>query len=159
MIFRYQDDLLVVNNKGLCDTIYHDIYPREMILKKTNVSPAVVNFLETTISVYQGKFLYKLFDKRNEFNFNVINYPYACGNVPSAPTHGIFISQLIRFCHMNSSYKNYLDNCKKLNEKLVNQKFEKSRLQRKFDEFCTRHILSWSKFGIDIPIYKSEICP
>ena len=129
-----------------------------MILNKTNVSPAVVNFLDSTISVYQGKLLYKLFDKREDFNFTVLNYPHACGNIPSAPTHGIFISQLIRFCNMNSSYKNYIQVCKKLYEKLVQQKFTKTRLQRKFDDFCSRHVLCWSKFGVDIAKYKSNIC-
>ena len=52
MIFRYQDDLLVINDHGLFDSIYKDIYPTEMILKKTNVSPCVVNFLDCTISIY-----------------------------------------------------------------------------------------------------------
>ena len=130
-----------------------------MILKKTNISSAVVNFLDSTISVYQGNFIFRLFDKRNEFNFNVINYPYACGDVPKAPTHGIFVSQLIRFCNMNSSLKNYFDNCKKLYAKLVNQSFEKCRLQCKFEDFCERHILCWSKFGVNIQTFKTEICP
>ena len=54
MIFRYQDDVLVVNDNGLFDAIYKDIYPQEMVLKKTNVTPAVVNFLDTTSSVFRG---------------------------------------------------------------------------------------------------------
>ena len=157
-IYRYQDDLLVVNDNSLFDSIFQDIYPREMVLKKTNVSSAVVNFLDSTISVYQGKFLYKLYDKRDDFDFTVLNYPHACGNIPSAPTHGIFISQIIRFSNMNSSYKNYIQVCKKLYEKLILQRFSKSCLQRKFDDFCARHILCWSKFGVDIQNYKTVIC-
>ena len=157
-IFRYQDDLLVVNDNGLFDTVYKDIYPQEMILKKTKLSPAVVNFLDAIISIYQGKFIFKLFDKRTEFNFNVINYPYTCGNVPNAPTHGIFVSQLIRFCNMNSIFKNYVTDCKNIYTKLVNQRFDKS-LRQKFDDFCELHILCWSKFGRNIQQHKSEICP
>ena len=159
MIFRYQDDLLVINDHGLFDSIYKDIYPQEMILKNTNVSPCVVNFLDCTISIYQGRFVFKLFDKRNEFKFNVLNYPHACGNIPTAPTHGIFVSQLIRFCDMNSSFKNYVVDCKKLYTKLITQKFDKCRLRRKFDSFYERHILCWSKFGMNIQINKSDICP
>ena len=132
-------------------------YPKEMVLKRTNVSPAVVNFLDSTISVYQGKFFYKLFDKRNDFNFDVISYPYACGNIPKGPTHGIFVSQLIRFCNMNSSIQNYILNCKKLFSKLVQQRFEEKRLKVKFDEFCRRHFSYWSKFGINIEQHKVDI--
>ena len=149
MIFRYQDDLLVVNDKGFFHFSYEDIYHKEMVLKKTNISPSVVNFLDNTISVYQGKFLFKLFDKRNEFKFNVINYPHTSGNVPKAPTDGIFNSQLIRFCNINSSCKNYFI-ARLYYAKLVNQSFDKSRLRRKFDEFCEHYIFCWSKFGMNI---------
>ena len=156
-IFRYQDDLFVINDGGLFDSLYKNIYPKEMILKKTNVSPAVVNFLDSTVSIHQGKFVYKLYDKRNEFNFNVINYPYVCGNIPKTPSHGIFISQLIRFCNMNSSFKHYVSNCHDLFTKLVNQNFDVLRLKRNFDVFCGRHFSYWSKFGINIEQYKNDI--
>ena len=123
-IFRYQDDLLVVNNGGLFDSLYKNIYPREMILKRTNISPAVV---------------------------------IACGNIPKTPSHGIFISQLIRFCNMNSSFKHYVSNCHDLFTKLVNQNFDILRLKRNFDIFCGRHFSYWSKFGINVVQYRNDI--
>ena len=95
-IFRFQDDLLVLNDNGLFDTIFKDIYPVEMILKKTNLSPQKVNFLDITISIYQDKFRYKCYDKRNDFNFNVISFPLMSCNLPQTPMHGMFISQLVR---------------------------------------------------------------
>ena len=156
-IFRYQDDLFVVNDGGLFDSLYKNIYPREMILKRTNISPAVVNFLDSTVSIHQGKFVYKLYDKRNEFNFNVINYPFACGYIPKTPSHGIFISQLIRFCNMNSSFKHYVSNCHDFYTKLVNQNFDIRRLKRNFDIFCGRHFSYWSKFGINVAQYRNDI--
>ena len=35
-----------------------------------------LNFLDLTISIYRGKFNVKLYDKRNDYTFDVINYPY-----------------------------------------------------------------------------------
>ena len=128
-----------------------------MILKRTNISPAVVNFLDSTVSIHQRKFVYKLYDKRNKFNFNVINYPFACGNIPKTPSHGIFISQLIRFCNMNSSFKHYVSNCPDLFTKLVNQNLDILQLKRNFDIFCGRHFSYWSNFGINVAQYRNNI--
>ena len=36
--FRYQDDLLALNDDGLLESICSDIYPSEMIVNKTNIS-------------------------------------------------------------------------------------------------------------------------
>ena len=156
-IFRYQDDLFVVNDGGPFDSLYKTIYPREMILKRTNISPVVVNLLDSTVSIHQGKFMYKLYEKRNEFNFNVINYPFACGNIPKIPSHGIFISQLMRFCNMNSSFKHYVSNCHAMITKLVNQNFDILWLKRNFDIFWGRHFSYWSKFGINVAQYRNDI--
>ena len=93
---------------------------------------------------------------RNDFNFTVINCPYACGNIPKGPSHGIFISQLIRFCNMNSTFRHYLLNCNDLFKKLINQNFEVARLKRNFDVFCGRHFFYWSNFVKNDEQYKED---
>ena len=47
------------------------------------------------IYICQGKFITEVFDKRDNFNFNIVNYPYMCSNIPTKPTYGVYISQLI----------------------------------------------------------------
>ena len=49
-----------------------------------------------SISICQGKFITEVFDKWDNFNFNIVNYPYMCSNIPAKPTYGVYISQLIR---------------------------------------------------------------
>ena len=75
-IFRYQDDLISFNDLGLLESVLQDIYPQEMIVNKTNISPCKCNYLDMTISIYRGKFVVKLFDKRKDYKFDVISYPF-----------------------------------------------------------------------------------
>ena len=50
-IFRYQDDLLVVNDDKLFGNVMNDIYLKEMVINNTNISPCKFNYLDLTISI------------------------------------------------------------------------------------------------------------
>ena len=44
----------------------------------------------------------KINDKRDDFNFEIVNYPFLDGDVPRPPSYGVYISQLIRFARICS---------------------------------------------------------
>ena len=148
MIYRYQDDAIVFNDNGLFSDIYGDIYPEELVLLNTNISKNSVNYLDLKITLSNGKFKYSLFDKRKDFNFDVISNPFLSGNIPKIPSYGVYISQLIRFCNVSSeSISNEVMN---LNKKLSKQGFVVDTLKQKFQLFASKYIHLWSKFGVDI---------
>ena len=147
-IYRYQDDAIVFNDNGMFNTIYKDIYPEELVLLNTNVSANSCNYLDLSIVLQNGKFKYSLYDKRNDFNFDVINYPFLSGNIPKIPSYGVYVSQLIRFC--NVSCESITNVVVELNKKLIKQGFLVDSLKRKFRQFASKYIHLWSKFGIDI---------
>ena len=37
-----------------------------------------------------------IYDKRDYFNFEIVNFPFLDGDVPRSPIYGVYISQLIR---------------------------------------------------------------
>jgi hypothetical protein len=43
----------------------------------------------------EGRLRTKLYDKRDDFNFPIVNFPFICSNIPAAPAYGVYISQLI----------------------------------------------------------------
>ena len=45
----------------------------------------------------------KIYDKRDYFNFEIVNLPIIGGDVPHSPSHGVYISQLIRFARVCSN--------------------------------------------------------
>jgi len=51
----------------------------------------------------------KLYDKRDDFNFPIVNLPFICSNIPAVPAYGVYISQLIRYSRACGSYQDFLD--------------------------------------------------
>jgi hypothetical protein len=39
----------------------------------------------------------KLYEKRDDFNFPIVNFSFICSNILAAPAYGVYISQLIRY--------------------------------------------------------------
>ena len=149
-IFRFQDDLFAVNDDGLFESILTDVYPVEMKVSKTNISTFKCSYLDLLISVYKGKFRMKLYDKRDDYKFKVFSYPYLDGNIPETRSYGIFISQLVRFCSVNSTFIGFHDDVSNLVKKLCKQGFLIAALRKKFIKFYKSRINLWGKYGVDI---------
>jgi hypothetical protein len=41
-----------------------------------------------------GRLRTKLYDKRDDFNFTIVNFPFICSNIPAVPSYGEYLSQL-----------------------------------------------------------------
>ena len=147
--FRYQDDCIVFNDEGTFEYIWHEIYPAEMVLEKTNDTDSCT-FLDLEISLINGQIVYRSYDKRNSYEFEVIKYPDLSSNVPKTPSYAVFSSQMIRFCEVNSSFEQFKLDTIHLYNKLVAQNFDKQILKAKFRKFYGNNIVRWSKFGQDI---------
>ena len=106
--------------------------------------------MDLRISIFRGNFLYKSYDKRDNFNFNISNYPNLHGNVPCKGSYGVYISQLVRFCDINMNVKNYLKDVKTMTAKFLNQGFVGVTLKQTFTKFCGKYYHRWAKFGVDI---------
>ncbi len=149
-IFRYQDDLISLNDDGLLRRVLADIYPIEMIINCTNVSPRKCNYLDMSISIYRGKFRVTLYDKRKDYSFHVISYPFLDGNIPNNLSYSVFISQLVRFAKINTTVEGFYSNIADLLRKLVSQGFNLAALRKKFLKFYHSKLNVWCKFGVDI---------
>ena len=64
------------------------------------------------------KLVTRLCDKRDDFNFPIVNFPFLCINIPSAPVHGVYVSQLVRYARACCKYKDFVDRGKLLTDKL-----------------------------------------
>ena len=149
-MFRYQDDCIVFNDEDYFLRNINGIYPREMVLKETNVTDTMCNYLDITIQCVGNKILYKSYDKRHDFNFDVINYPDLAGNIPSCQSYGVFVSQIIRFCEINCFYDGFLEETKRLVDNLLVRGFDIKILKTKFVNFYISEINRWAKYGKDI---------
>jgi hypothetical protein len=87
----------------------------------------------------------KPYDKRDDFNYPIVKFPFICGNIPAAPAHGVYISQMIRYSRACGSYQDFLDRGLLLTRKLLNQRFLlvklKSSLRKFYDDLVVRDLV------------------
>ena len=95
-ISRYLDDLLNIDN-DFFDSMVNRIYPLEFQLNKTNVSDTEASFLDLHLSISDGFVKTKIYDKRDDFDFDIVNFPFLDNDVPRSTYYGVYNSQLIRF--------------------------------------------------------------
>ena len=108
---RYLDDLLNIDNPYF-EGMVNQIYPPELQLSKTNTSDTEAPFLDLHLSISNGFVLTKIYEKRDDFDFDIyvyiVNFPFLDGDVPRRSSYGVYISQLIRFArvcsHVNDFY-------------------------------------------------------
>ena len=73
------------------------IYPTELKLNKPNSSDTEAPFLDLNLSISIGIVTSKIYDKRDDFNLEMVNFPFLDGDVPRSPSFGVYISTLIHF--------------------------------------------------------------
>ena len=93
---RYLDDLLNIDNPYFEGMVNH-VYPPALQLNKANTSDTEAPFLDLHLSISNGFVSSKIYDKRDDFDFDIVNFPFLDGDVPRRPSYGVYISQLIRF--------------------------------------------------------------
>ena len=72
------------------------IYPSELQLNKANVSYTEASFLDLHLFISDGFVNFKLFDKRDDFDFDSVNFPFLDGDVTrSTPTVFIFLNLFV----------------------------------------------------------------
>ena len=59
------------------------------------------------MSITNGIVSSKIYDKRDDFNFDIVNFPFLDGDVPRSLSYGVYISQLIRFARVYSNVDNF----------------------------------------------------
>ena len=78
-------------------TLTSQIYHSELQLNKDNNSDTKAAFLDLHLSISNDIVSTKIYDKRDELDFEIVNFPFLDGDVPHSISYGVYISQLIRF--------------------------------------------------------------
>ena len=58
--------------------------------------------MDLNLSISNGFVSSKVYDKRDDFDFDIVNFPFLDGNVPRSTSYRVYISQLIRFARVSS---------------------------------------------------------
>ena len=116
------------------------IYPPELEVKETTDTSSSASFLDLYLEFDDsGQLSTKIYDKRDDFNFKIINFPNMCSNIPASPAYGVYISQLIRYAWASSNYSDFLKRHLHLRNRLLDQGYKKIRLIRSLKKFIFRY--------------------
>ena len=108
------------------------IYPSSLVLNKENSGDSEANILDLTITLDSGHgtFAFKLYDKRDAFKFEIINYPDICGNIAASCCYGVVKSELMRYSKLSSTIFDSNNRKDALFGKLVAKKYSLSKISR-----------------------------
>ena len=127
---QYLDDILS-NDNPYFEGMVNQIYPPGIQLNKTNT-------------------YFKIYDKRDDFDFDIVNFPFLDGDVPGRPSYGVYISQLIRFARVCSHVEDFNTRKKCLTAKLLKQGYWYHKLRKAFSKFYRQHNELVSKFNVGL---------
>jgi hypothetical protein len=89
--FRYINDVLSLNNSRFGEFIDR-IYPIELEIKDTTDTYKSASYLDLCLEIdSEERLRTKPYDKRDDFNFLIVNFPFICSNIPAAPAYGVYI--------------------------------------------------------------------
>ena len=84
------------------------------------------------MSILDGFISCKIYNKPDNVDFEIVNFPYLDGDVPRRASYGVYISQLIRFATVSSHVSDFSTRNKLLTAKLLNQGYRNYNLHKAF---------------------------
>ena len=93
----------------------------ELQHNKANTSDTKAAFLDLHLSISNDIVTTKIYGKHDDFDFEIVNFPFLDGDVPRSTSNGVYISQLIRFARASSLVADFNTHNKLLTQKLLKQ--------------------------------------
>ena len=92
-----------------------------------------------TLSITNGIVSSIIYDKPDDVNFEIVNFPFLHRDVPRSPSYGVYISQLIRFARVCSNVDDFNTRNLFLTAKLLKQGYRYHKIRKEFSKFYHRH--------------------
>ena len=127
------------------------IYLIEVEIKDTTDTDRSALYLDIYLEIHSEEHLRtKHYDKRDDFNLPIVNFPFLCSNIPAALGYGVYISQLILYSRAYGAYHDFHDILFLLTRKLLNQWVLLVKLQSSLRKFYGRHHDLVDRYGISV---------
>ena len=102
---------------------------------KANTSDIENAFLDLHLSISIDIASTKIYDKCDDFDFEIVNLLFLDGDVPRSTSYGVYISQLIRFARASSYITDFNTRNKLLTQKLLKQGYRYHKPRKTFSKF------------------------
>ena len=153
---RFIDDISALNDRGEFGRVYKDIYPNELELKVEHTG-VHASFLNLDITVRDGTFVYKLYDKRDAFPFSIVRMPYTSSNIPKNIFYSAMVGEFLRIARSTLLYEDFLPKASELIHRLNNQGAKQHITSRNLRKVMHRYQEEFSRFGVNSEQIISDI--
>ena len=143
---RFIDDECNLNDGGEFGRSFHLIYPEDLELKCEHQG-SHATFLDLDVTVINGIFVYRLFDKRDNFPFFIVRMPDLSGNIPSHVFYGSVMSEFLRISRCTLLYSDFLPSAICLFKRMINQGGTKTMILKQIAKAINRHPEPFSTFS------------
>ena len=107
-------------------------------------------FLDLNLSIINCIVSSKIYDKRYDYNFEIVNFPFLDGDVTRSLSYGVYISQLIRFARVCSNVDDFKSRNLFLTAKLLKQGYRYHKIRKAFSNSYHRHSELIVKYNIGL---------
>ena len=146
---RFIDDECNINDHGEFSRSFQEIYPEELQLKCEHQG-LHATFLDLDIQIVDGIFVYKLFDKRDEFPFSIVRMPDLSGNLPAFIFYGSIMSEFLRIARCTRLIEDFIPRAKMLCERMVSQGGSKNAVLKQVRKAIERYLIPFSKYSVHL---------
>ena len=119
-------------------------------LNKANTFDTEVAFLDLHLSISNDIVSTKIYDKRDDFDFEMVNFSFLDGDVPRSTSYGVYISQFIRFARASSYVTDFNTRNKLLTQKLLKQGYQYHKLCKTFSKFHRQYYDKYLNYKLDL---------
>ena len=112
------------------------------------MSDTEASLLHLHLSISDGFVRTKLYDQLDDFDCDIVNFPFLDGDVPRSTSYGVYISQLIRFPRVPSNVDDFNARNKVLTAELLRQGYRYNKIRKAFSKFYRRHLDIVSKYNV-----------
>ena len=137
----------MINNADQMKKYMTDIYPKELILVPDDTNGESCPFLDLQVSIKDSIISTSIYDKRDTFDFPIVNFPTLTGNIPHKSSYVVFIGEVVRYARACSYFEDFKNRTLSLVSKLKKQGFIPRLLKRSWLKFCDSHLLLVQKYG------------
>ena len=145
-MIRYIDDIGVANFLDF-GNIAREIYPRSLILNKSNVSSiSNSSFLDLNVSVLDRGYVIKVYNKVDDYNFSVITFPFLESNIVTTVCYSVFFGEILRYLRICSRLCDFENRAQMLVRMLVQRGYKRSELAKQFIKVFFRYKIEVRKY-------------
>ena len=150
---RFIDDLIAINDNNDFLHSFKEIYPPQLELKVEH-SGTHATFLDLDITIKDGIFVYKLFDKRDKFPFHIVRMPNATSNIPTIIFYGSLFSEFLRIARCSLLFQDFIPRVLELYVRMIAQGGTSSIIFKQIRKAFLRYPDVFSKFNMS----HNEVC-